>query len=108
MAIDEKARIKRAKKAGKASGKSRSKGLPARDALIVLGFNYLSENLKIKSDKDKVIIKKAIKFITEHGGSVNLKLNQELGHTPFRILADCMKLTRSRIQQIVKKDKNKI
>jgi len=100
MAIDEKARKKRAKKAGKASGKSRSKGLPARDALIVLSFDYLSENLKIKSDKDKVIMEKAIKFITSHGGSVNLRINQELGHTPFRILADCMKLTRARIQQI--------
>lgn len=98
MALDEKGRVKRARKAGRASGKKRTAKTKKRDLLIVLAHNYLDGKYLKKNDALK-----AIDFIEKHGGSINLKKNKELELTPNRILADCLGVTRSRIGQIVKK-----
>ena len=98
--INDKERKSRAKKAGKASGKSRSKDHKQRNKNIYLAYIYLSSESQKKTDHIK-----AINFLKSKGASINIRLNEKNDLTPFRILADCMKLPRSRIKQIVDKER---
>lgn len=95
MPLDKEGRIKRAEKAGKASGKARSAGKAIRDANICRAFIYLSSRPQGKPE-----MLKAIEFLAEIGISPSLKKKEE---TPYRKLADALGLTRQRIDQIVKK-----
>ena len=100
MPLDEKGRKKRASEAGKASGKVRSEGKKERDAYICLAFTYLSGCPLTKQDTNK-----ALKFLLEKGADIDTVLMVAPDQTPYRILADCTRLTRQRIDQIVKKAK---
>lgn len=94
--LDEKGRKKRATKAANVLAEIRRKKVKDRDKLIVLAFDWLSNNPQLKPE-----MKKAIAFLNEKCGSPNLKQDQ----TVLRKLADATGLTRERVRQIVKKAK---
>jgi len=95
MPLDEKSRKKRAIKAGKASGKARHpREMTERDKNIVLAYLFLTNSYQPNQDRQK-----AFKFLSDNGTNPNL----QPGETPYRKLADMTGLTRSRIQQIIKK-----
>jgi len=94
MPINEKARIARAKKAGKASGKNRRNKTKKRDKNIILSYDYLMQNYQKKSDKFR-----AFEYISSFNMPVNLALNE----SPLTFLSERVGVSRQRIHQIVKK-----
>jgi len=95
MPIDEKGRKKRARKAGKASGKARhNREMTARDKNIVLAHDLLTNAPQSKSDKLK-----AYEFLCKNTGN---RPNLQPSETSLRKLADATGLTRARVWQIVK------
>lgn len=93
MSLDAKGRTKRAKKAARVAAKNRKAKTKQRDKEICRAYLYLSGGAMKKPERFK-----AIDFLIAHCGGPNLK-NQQ---TALRKLADGTKLTRQRIQQIVK------
>lgn len=93
MALDATGRQRRAKIAGKASGKVRQRGMRQRDANIALAFAYLSGKSQSVADTRKAII-----FLTGLGHGVNLPEDVD----PLRFLAQAIALTTKRIRQILK------
>ena len=93
MALDEEGRKRRARIAGKASGKARQRGKQARDAKIVLAFAYLTGQIQSAADD-----RKAIAFLTNLGHGVNLPD----GVSPLRFLAEANGFSRQRVCQILK------
>ena len=94
--LDEKGRKKRARKAGKASGKARHpREMSERDKNIVLAYNWLTNAPQSKSDRLK-----AYEFLCSNTG---FRPNLLPSETPLRKLADIFGLARQRIDQIVKK-----
>ncbi|QBC28645.1 hypothetical protein U737_17995 [Methylomonas sp. LW13] len=94
MPLDAKGRIKRARKAAKVAAKNRKAKTEQRDKEICRAYLYLSGG-----PIEKAETLKAIAFLIHECGGPNLKKQE----TAFRKLADGTKLTRQRIQQIVKK-----
>lgn len=97
MPIDAKGRIKRARKAARVAAKNRKAKVKQRDQYIYWAFCYLSDR-----PLQKMQCAAAMKFLVETSGNANIRSDQ----TVYRKLADCTKLTRQRIYQIVKKAQN--
>ena len=95
--LDEGQRKERARKAALVAGRKRTARTLERDRLILLLYRYLGGLPMPK--KDSVDAYNHLKAL---GRGVSLPADT----TPYRFLADTFGLTRSRVRQIVKTDKN--
>jgi hypothetical protein len=105
--IDAEGRKKRASEAGKASGEKRKAATRVRDVKIYLAYKFLigqyqEKNLTglYKNHKERSEI---VEFITGFGKGVNLGK----GESPLTFLADRVGVTRERIFQIIKKERER-
>ncbi len=93
MANDDKGLIKRARKAGKASGRARHKRAVIRNEGLVLAYRRFTDDSISTEDN-----KRAVKFLI----SIKAKVNLPEGVSPLAHLANAANITKDHLQRILR------